>query len=141
MTDPNEPPGTSAPDEPTHVRVHHRLHWIIVAAVVIPVLLFTLYCGIALHWAYSTGARAGVVQKLSRKGWVCKTWEGELAMTTVPGVAPTLWTFSIRDAQTAERVSALLGRRVTLHYTEHRGVPTSCFGDTQYYVDSVAAVP
>jgi len=138
MSEPNE--AGAAPDAPRMV-VRHRLPWIIAGIIVIPVLLFTMYAGAALHWSYSKGARAGVLQKFSQKGWICKTWEGELAMTTVPGVAPTLWTFSVRDGHTADQVSALLGQRVKLHYTEHRGVPTSCFGDTQYYVDSVAVVP
>jgi hypothetical protein len=127
--------------EPIRLTTHHRWRRILTALVVIPVLGFTLYSGLALRWDYSSGMRAGVLQKFSRKGWLCKTWEGELAMTTVPGVAPTLWEFSVRDADVAARVNALVGRRVTLHYTEHRGVPTTCFGDTQYYADSVAAVP
>jgi hypothetical protein len=135
------------PTEPTEMNVnprvvvHHRLPWIIAAVIVVPVLLFTLYAGVVLHWSYSNGYRAGVLQKFSEKGWVCKTWEGELAMTTVPGVAPTLWTFSVRDAAVAGRINAMVGSRVKLHYNEHRGVPTKCFGDTQYYVDSVAVVP
>lgn len=120
--------------------VRHRLPWIIAGAIVVPILVFTLYAGTVLHWSYSNGFRAGVLQKFSEKGWICKTWEGELAMTTVPGVAPTLWTFSVRDAAVAGRINAMVGGRVKLHYTEHRGVPTSCFGDTQYYVDSVAVV-
>ncbi len=63
-------------------------------------------------------------------------------MTTVQGVAPTLWTFTpFATPHTAEQVDAMVGRHVALHYSEHRGVPTTCFGDTQYYVDSVAAVP
>ena len=123
------------------IAVHHRLPWIIGGVFVIPVLLFTLYAGVVLHWSYSNGFRAGILQKFSEKGWVCKTWEGELAMTTVPGVAPTLWTFSVRDAAVAGRINGMVGGHVKLHYTEHRGVPTSCFGDTQYYADSVVAVP
>ncbi len=133
----NETGGTS--DAP-RVVVRHRLPWIIAGAIVVPILVFTLYAGTVLHWSYSNGFRAGVLQKFSEKGWICKTWEGELAMTTVPGVAPTLWTFSVRDAAVAGRINAMVGGRVKLHYTEHRGVPTSCFGDTQYYVDSVAVV-
>jgi hypothetical protein len=128
------------PDAP-RVAVHRRLPWIVAAVICVPRLAVTLYAGLALNWSYSKGERAGILQKLSKKGWVCKTWEGELAMTTVPGVAPTLWEFTVRDAAAAGQVSALVGRHVLLHYTEHRGVPTSCFGDTQYYVDSVAVVP
>ena len=106
--------------------------------VLVPLLLFSLYAGLTLKWAYSAGVRAGILQKFSEKGWVCKTWEGELAMTTVPGVAPTLWSFTVRDAAVANQVAGALGKRVVLHYREHRGVPTQCFGDTPYFVDSIA---
>ena len=51
-------------------------------------LLFAAYCYIVLHWSYSTGERAGWVQKLSHKGWLCKTWEGEMAMVSMPGTTP-----------------------------------------------------
>ena len=125
----------------TAPRSRRRLLLIAVAVVVVPVLLFSVYAGAALNWSYSDGTRAGIVQKLSNKGWLCKTWEGELAMSTVPGVAPTLWHFTIRDDRVAEQVTAMLGRTVVLHYKEHRGVPTSCFGETTYFVDSVSARP
>jgi hypothetical protein len=128
------------PDVPPVV-VHHRLPWALAVLIVVPLLIITLYLAVVLHLDYSNGSRAGILQKFSEKGWVCKTWEGELAMTTVPGVAPTLWSFSIRDRHAAEQVGAMVGRHVLLHYTEHRGVPTSCFGETQYYVDSVAVIP
>ena len=111
----------------------------ITVTLVIALLLFWIYAGMALDWSYSEGERAGIVQKFSKKGWVCKTWEGELAMTTVPGVAPTLWNFTVRDPAVAKQVSDNMGRRVVLQYAEHRGVPTTCFGETPYYVDSVKA--
>jgi hypothetical protein len=107
----------------------------------VPLLLFTLYVGVALSWSYSDGERAGILQKFSRKGWVCKTYEGELAMSIVPGVTPTIWEFSVRDERVLPSLNAALGKRVVLHYTEHRGVPTTCFGHTGYYVDSVSVVP
>jgi hypothetical protein len=132
---------TQGEPEAPRVAVHHRLPWLLATLIVVPLLVITLYLSVVLHLAYSKGERAGILQKFSEKGWVCKTWEGELAMTTVPGVAPTLWTFSVRDAHAAEQVGTMVGRHVLLHYTEHRGVPTSCFGETQYYVDSVAVIP
>ena len=142
MTELDEPhEGDSGDAGGPHVVVHRRLPWLLAVLVAVPLLLFTLWAGITLHWNYSVGTRAGVLQKFSRKGWLCKTWEGELAMTTVPGVAPTLWTFSVRDPRAADAISAKIGERVRVHYAEHRGVPTSCFGDTQYYVYSVSAVP
>lgn len=133
MTDPT--PAPSSEPSPTP----RRRRWILIAiaAIVVPALLFSIYVGMALEWSYSEGDRAGVVQKFSKKGWLCKTWEGELAMSTVPGVAPTIWPFTVRDAGAAKQLSAAMGRRVVLQYAEHRGVPTSCFGETPYYVDSV----
>ena len=111
------------------------------AIVVLLVVLFSLYAGLSLKLDYSSGVRAGILQKASQKGWICKTWEGQLAMNTVPGVAPTLWDFSVRDEAVARQIEAALGKKVVLHYREHRGVPTSCFGETQYFVDSVAVSP
>lgn len=126
---------TAAPSKP-----RRRLWLILLAVVTVPLLLFTLYVGVALRWSYSDGERAGVLQKFSRRGWVCKTYEGELAMSVVPGVAPTIWEFSVRDDAVVPRLNAALGRRVVLHYTQHPGLPTSCFGYTDYFVDSVEAV-
>jgi hypothetical protein len=82
-----------------------------------------------------------VLQKFSRKGWLCKTYEGELAMTTVPGVAPTIWSFSVRDDQTAAQLRDVVGKKVMLHYEEHRGVPTNCFADTPYFVTGLRILP
>lgn len=101
------------------------------------VLLSGLWGWFSLHWSYSEGERAGILQKFSRKGWVCKTDEGELALYVVPGVAPQIWLFTVRDEQVAQQLRKLVGSKVQLHYTEHRGVPTSCFGDTSYFVDGV----
>jgi hypothetical protein len=112
------------------------VRWVLVVLILVAALLAG-YTALMLSVSYSDGERAGVLQKFSRKGWVCKTWEGELAMTTVPGVAPILWQFSVRDAQIAERVRQALGRWVVVHYQEHRGVPTSCFGETSYFVDAI----
>jgi len=123
------------------VKGKRRWGLIALGVVVIPVLLFSIYAGAALNWAYSEGERAGVLQKFSHKGWVCKTWEGEIAMTTVPGVAPVMWNFTVRDDQVAKRMSSAVGQRVVLHYQEHRGVPTTCFGETAYFVDSVTIQP
>jgi hypothetical protein len=94
------------------------------------------------NWSYSDGDRAGYLQKFSRKGWICKTYEGELAMTTVPGVAPVIWTFSVQmwDDDLAQKINGQLGRKVVLHYQELRYLPTACFGETPYFVDSVKSV-
>jgi hypothetical protein len=118
-----------------------RRVWLIgLGALVVLCVLFSLYLGLAFAWSYSDGQRAGILQKFSRKGWICKTYEGELAMSIVPGVAPTIWEFSVRDPAVVSRLKSAIGERVALHYTEHRGIPTSCFGQTNYFVDSVSAV-
>ena len=118
-----------------------RLWPLLLGLVTVPLVLFTLYVGLAFTWSYSEGERAGILQKFSRKGWVCKTYEGELAMSIVPGVTPTIWDFSVRDERVLPSLNAALGKRVVLHYTEHRGIPTTCFGHTGYYVDSVSVMP
>jgi hypothetical protein len=108
--------------------------------VLLVILLPVVWTWFTLSWSYSEGERAGVVQKFSRKGWLCKTYEGELAQYIVAGVAPQIWNFTVRDARLADELRRLVGTKVQLHYTEHRGVPTSCFGDTGYYVDGVVGL-
>jgi len=103
----------------------------------VAVLGVALWLAVALHWSYSEGERAGYVQKFSRKGWLCKTWEGELAMVNLPGTAPEIWRFTVRDEAVALLLQRDMGRRSVLHYAEHRGLLTSCFGETNYFVDQV----
>jgi hypothetical protein len=117
-----------------------RLGLIIGGVLLVPILLFALWTWITLSWAYSEGDRGGVLQKFSRKGWVCKTYEGEVALYVVRGMAPQIWYFTTRDAELAGRLSKVVGEDIRVHYTEHRGVPTSCFGDTQYYADNFVVV-
>lgn len=93
-----------------------------------------------LNWSYSEGERAGYVQKLSHKGWLCKTWEGEIAMVTMPGAIPDRFAFSVRDEAVATKINALAGQRVVLSYGQHKFVPSSCFGETEYFVTEVRAV-
>jgi len=110
-------------------------------------LLIVVGCGLwtwlTLAWAYAEGERAGVLQKFVRRGWVCKTQEGEIALYygggqyMGPGTSPQLWDFSVRDKSVAEQLAKAVGRRVQLHYTEHPGIPTNCFADTRYFVDKV----
>jgi hypothetical protein len=98
------------------------------------------YTWAALTWNYAEGERVGYIQKLSKKGWVCKTWEGELAMVTMPGAIPEKFYFSIRSDAVAAQLNKALGRRVSVKYRQHLGVPTSCFGETEYFVSEVATV-
>jgi hypothetical protein len=100
----------------------------------------TLYTWFTLRWSYSEGERAGVLQKFSKKGFVCKTYEGELALYIVGGMAPQIWNFTVRDEALAEQLSRAVGQSLRLHYQEHLGVPTSCFGDTGYYVESFEVI-
>jgi len=119
-----------------------RRPWKLVLFLVLlsPLLIFALYTWLVLHWDYSNGYRSGMLQKFSQKGWLCKTHEGELWQSVVANVAPNIWQFTVRDRRVAAGLDTLVGRTVRVHYTEHRGVPTNCFGDTRYYVDSVVVV-
>ena len=103
----------------------------------IPLAIGGLYLAVVLNYSYSEGDRAGYLQKLSEKGWLCKTHEGELAMTTVPGLAPEIWPFTVWSSAVASQVTPVLGKKVILHYKEHRGLPTTCFGETAYFVDRI----
>jgi hypothetical protein len=102
--------------------------------------LFALYIYVALNWSYSTGERAGFLQKVSNKGWICKTWDGELSLVAMPGAAPEKFLFTVRDEAIAQKISAAAGKRVTLNYEQHKGLPTSCFGDTDYFVTGVTEI-
>ena len=104
------------------------------------ILLLVLYTMFLLWWSYSEGERAGVLQKFSKRGWICKTYEGELALYVVGGVAPQIWNFSVRDEAVAGQLHAAVGQQVRLHYAEHRGLPTDCFGETDYFVERVEVV-
>src|SRR5215213_1987015 len=99
----------------------------------VPLLLLAVWTAITLNWSYSEGTRSGYVQKFSKKGWLCKTWEGELAMGNIPGSVPQLFNFTVRSDSLAAEITKNMGARVSLTYQEHRGVPTSCFGETGYY--------
>ena len=112
----------------------------IVAVIVALALIVAGYFWAVLKWSYSSGERAGWVQKFSRKGWVCKTWEGELAMVSMPGATPEKFYFTVRDDAVAERINRVMGKRVALHYDEKVGLPTSCFGETRHYVNRVTVV-
>jgi hypothetical protein len=112
----------------------------VVIAVAIVALLVAAWFWIFLTWNYSSGERAGWVQKLSRKGWICKTWEGEMAMVTMPGTMQEKFLFTVRDDAVADAINKVMGKRVTLHYEEKVGLPTSCFGETRHFVNSVVAV-
>jgi hypothetical protein len=112
----------------------------ILLAVLVLAALAAAYTYGSLRWSYSEGERAGYVQKLSRRGWVCKTWEGELAMVTMPGAIPEKFYFSVPSEAVAAKINQSIGKRVALTYQQHVGVPSSCFGDTPYFVSGVTVV-
>lgn len=130
----NAVPGAAPPARRGHGRT-----WLVLVLLAL-MLLGAGYTWLTLSWEYSNGERAGVLQKFSRKGWICKTYEGELAMYVVAGVQPEIWYFSVRDDSLAQALSAAVGQRVQLHYGEHRGVPTSCFAETGYFVDRINTI-
>ena len=112
----------------------------VVGIVLAIILLIAGYFWLVLSWNYSAGERAGWVQKFSKKGWLCKTWEGEIALVTMPGTAQEKFLFTVWDDAVAEQINRNMGRRVSLHYEEKVGLPTSCFGETRHYVTGVTPV-
>jgi hypothetical protein len=109
-----------------------------IAAVVAVMALWTLF---TLNWTYSAGERAGYVQKLSERGWICKTWEGEMAMVTMPGTVAEKFYFTVPDDAVAKKINDTVGSRVVLHYEQHRWIPFSCFAETEYFVTGVRVTP
>ncbi len=113
---------------------------IIAGVVAAPIVLFTLYTFVALNWTYSKGDRVGYVQKFSKKGWLCKTWEGEMAQVNMPGALSEKFLFTVSDDKIADYINNSQGKRVALSYDQHKGIPTSCFGETEYFVTAVKVV-
>jgi hypothetical protein len=114
-----------------------RLSLLLAAVIAGAIVLFAAYTWITLHMSYSEGERAGYLQKFSRRGWVCKTWEGELLLTSMPGAIPEKFEFSVRDEDMARQLMTATGKRVLLSYEQHKGVPSECFGETEYYIVKV----
>ena len=115
----------------------NKLVILLLCVLLIPIIVFALWTWIALGYTYAAGERAGYVQKISKKGWLCKTWEGELAMANLPGTMPQIFAFSVRSDSVAHLIEQNAGKQVSLSYEQHRGIPTSCFGDTEYFVTKV----
>src|SRR4051812_40714173 len=121
--------------------VSKRITLIIAAVLAAALAVFCIYTWLTLHWSYSEGERAGYLQKFSKKGWICKTWEGEILLSSMPGAIPERFAFSVRDEQVAKALMAATGKRVVISYSQHRGVPSECFGETEYFIDKVAVSP
>jgi hypothetical protein len=112
-----------------------RASAILASVIVAALVLLGLYTAVVLHWSYSEGERAGYLQKLSRKGWLCKTWEGEILLSSMPGAIPERFAFTVRDENVVKQLQSAMGQRVQLSYAQHVGLPTSCFGETGYFVE------
>ena len=110
----------------------------VIAALVVVLGLYTWF---TLSWSYSDGTRAGYLQKFSKKGWLCKTWEGEILLSSMPGAIPERFAFTVRDDALVQKLQSTMGQRVEISYEQHRGVPTSCFGETEYFVNAVNTGP
>lgn len=113
---------------------------ILLVILLVPAVVIALWIWISLGYTYATGDRAGYVQKISKKGWICKTWEGELAMANLPGTMPQIFAFTVRSDSIARILEQNAGKQVSLKYEQHRGIPTSCFGDTEYFVTAVQRI-
>ena len=136
-----ETPTPAPPAPPTKKKSRRKWLLLPLGLVLLPIVVFALWAWVTLGYVYSTGDRAGYVQKLSKKGWLCKTWEGELAMVNLPGsVTPQIFHFTVPSDSIAKLLEKDLGKRVSLTYEKHRRIPTSCFGETGYFVTNVRTV-
>jgi hypothetical protein len=133
--------GSDTPPPPP--RVKKKRNKVLIALFIlllIPAVIIALWIWVALGYTYASGERAGYIQKISKKGWVCKTWEGELAMANLPGTMPQIFAFTVRNDSVAEVLEKNIGKQVSITYEQHRGIPTTCFGETEYFVTRVQRV-
>jgi hypothetical protein len=112
----------------------------LIALLVVACAALAGFTWLTLHWSYSSGERAGYVQKLSNKGWICKTWEGEMALVSIPGTVSDKFNFTVASEAIARQINATVSKRVALHYEQHRWLPSSCFGDTEFFVTAVRVI-
>src|SRR5215471_12148589 len=137
MGAPPAAPGAKPESLPFMARMRRFFVRLFIFLIVAVPIGLALYIWAALSFSYSTGERVGYVQKFSKKGWICKTWEGELAMVNLPGSLAQIFPFTVRDSEVAAKLDATMGKRVVLHYEQHVGLPTTCFGDTSYFIKAV----
>lgn len=133
------PPGTAPAGNPKKPFADRFARFVLVV-VVLGILGFAAYTWFTLSYTYSEGERVGYARKLSKKGWICKTWEGEISMTNAVGAQESLFAFTVREESVVEKLRALEGKHVTILYKERVGIPTSCFGDTPYHVYDVRPI-
>lgn len=136
IADAPEPPPPPAPVK----KKRNKVLMVLLAVLLIPLVVVALWIWVTLGYTYAVGERAGYVQKISKKGWLCKTWEGELAMANLPGTMPQIFSFTVRNDSIAHVIEQNAGKQVSLTYEQHRGIPSSCFGETEYFVTRVSRV-
>ena len=117
----------------TGEEIRKKVVKLVLLLVVAVVVLSAGYMAAVLNWSYSKGERIGYVQKFSEKGWLCKTWEGELQMLPVPGALPEKFLFSVRDKAVISKINVSMGKKVSITYEQHKGIPTTCFGESEYF--------
>src|SRR6476660_6829061 len=147
IPDPSDAPVTAHPapspsaDAPAHPvplkKKRNKLAIALLVLILVPAVIIALWIWVALGYTYASGERAGYIQKISKKGWVCKTWEGELAMANLPGTMPQIFAFTVRNDSVAEILEQTIGKQVSVTYEQHRGLPTTCFGETEYFISRV----
>ena len=134
IPDAPEPPPPPAPVK----KKRNKVLMVLLALLLIPAVIVALWIWVTLGYTYAVGERAGYVQKISKKGWLCKTWEGELAMANLPGTMPQIFSFTVRNDSIAHVIEQNAGKQVSLTYEQHRGIPSSCFGETEYFATRVS---
>lgn len=117
----------------TGEEIRKKVVKLVLLLVLAVVVLSAGYMAAVLNWSYSKGERIGYVQKFSEKGWLCKTWEGELQMLPVPGALPEKFLFSVRDKAVISKINVAMGKKVSITYEQHKGIPTTCFGESEYF--------
>jgi hypothetical protein len=138
-----DPPAPEHDVPPPPVRPRKKRNKALIALsilLLVPAIIIALWIWVTLGYTYASGDRAGYVQKISKKGWICKTWEGELAMANLPGTMPQIFSFTVRADSIAELLEKNIGKQVSLTYEQHRGIPTTCFGETEYFVTRVSRI-
>ncbi len=146
MPDPSDTPARQspaaapAPPVPVVKKKRNKLLIALLVLLLVPAVIIALWIWVALGYTYASGERAGYIQKISKKGWVCKTWEGELAMANLPGTMPQIFGFTVRSDSIANLLEKNIGKQVSITYEQHRGIPTTCFGETEYFVTRVQRV-
>lgn len=95
--------------------------------------------GSFIPWAavqYSDGERTGLVNKISHKGLICQTWEGQMLVGNGNNVDPEEYFFTVKDDAVVKQVQDAQGKIATLHYKQY-ALSSNCWGDTSYEVVGV----